>query len=173
MLFKVCSKCKEEKDIINFSVKRNTKDGFRYDCKECNKKYRKQNREREKIVGKQWRDRNKEKIRQNQKKYYSKHREKYILKNAKYRARTRILKFNISLEDITIPEICPVLGIKIEQSKVSGEACPNSPSLDRIDSTKGYVKGNVRVISHRANALKSDATVEELQAILEDIKKNL
>lgn len=46
-----------------------------------------------------------------------------------------------------------------------------SPSLDRIDSSKGYVKGNVRVISARANMLKNNATVEELTLVLKDLKR--
>ena len=44
------------------------------------------------------------------------------------------------------------------------------PSLDRIDGAKGYVKGNVRVISHRANMLKNDATIEELELVLKDLR---
>ena len=46
----------------------------------------------------------------------------------------------------------------------------NSPSLDRIRLELGYVKGNVRVISGRANLLKNDATIEELEAVLGDMK---
>jgi hypothetical protein len=45
------------------------------------------------------------------------------------------------------------------------------PSLDRIDNNKGHVKGNVRMISYRANVLKSDATVEELTLVLADLKR--
>lgn len=48
-----------------------------------------------------------------------------------------------------------------------------APSLDRIDSSKGYISGNVKVISKRANAIKNDATLEELLLIVEYVKKNL
>jgi hypothetical protein len=58
------------------------------------------------------------------------------------------------------------LGLKLEQG--NGKSTASSPSLDRIDSSKGYVKGNVRVISHRANLLKNNATVEELKLLLVD-----
>ena len=74
-------------------------------------------------------------------------------------------EFTLSIEDIPeIPEYCPVLGIKIEASKVSGPL-DSSPSLDRIDATKGYIPGNVQIISNRANRIKADATAEELEKV--------
>lgn len=81
-------------------------------------------------------------------------------------ARTRSQKngwaFDLEEKDVVIPSVCPVLGIPLSSS---GEK-KNHPSLDRINNAKGYVKGNVAVISHRANLLKSDATIPELRAIL-------
>jgi hypothetical protein len=47
----------------------------------------------------------------------------------------------------------------------------NSYSLDRIDSNKGYVKGNVWVISRRANVIKNNATLEELELLTNNLKK--
>lgn len=41
-----------------------------------------------------------------------------------------------------------------------------SPALDRIDPAKGYIKGNVRYISARANRIKYNASVEELKQVL-------
>ncbi len=74
-------------------------------------------------------------------------------------------EFTLSIEDIPeIPEYCPILGIKIEASKVSGPL-DSSPSLDRIDTTKGYIPGNVQIISNRANRIKADATAEELEKV--------
>jgi hypothetical protein len=78
---------------------------------------------------------------------------------AKSRAKEKGREFKIELTDIVIPAVCPVLGVPMER-----------PSLDRIDSSKGYVKGNVRVISHRANMLKNNATIEELELVLKDLK---
>ncbi len=48
-----------------------------------------------------------------------------------------------------------------------------SPSLDRIDSTKGYTKGNIWVISNRANTLKNDATLSELKLLVERLENAL
>ena len=96
--------------------------------------------------------------------------EQKMLYNARNRARAKGLEFNIDLADIVIPETCHVLGIPIviqqRKCKRTDTQSPNSPSLDRIDSTKGYVKGNVCVISCRANRLKGDATPDEIEAIL-------
>lgn len=41
-----------------------------------------------------------------------------------------------------------------------------SPSLDRVDNTRGYVPGNVLVISWKANQIKSNATLAELESIV-------
>ena len=82
---------------------------------------------------------------------------------AKSRAAQSGMEFSIELADLSMPEFCPVLGIKITPSVPRHNG---SPSLDRFDNSKGYIKGNVRVISFRANALKGSATVEEARLIL-------
>lgn len=53
------------------------------------------------------------------------------------------------------------------------KATSNSYSIDRIDSSKGYVKGNVWVISKRANTLKGDATLEELELLVVNLRKKI
>ena len=91
--------------------------------------------------------------------------------SAKKRAKAKGLDFNIELEDIPeIPKYCPVLGIEIK-SNTTNAPLDSSPSLDRIDSSKGYIKGNVRIISNRANRIKADATVGELRKVLEDYER--
>lgn len=85
---------------------------------------------------------------------------KDLLRWAKGRAKTKGLPFNITEADIRIPSVCPVLGIPL--FKGTGKLTDNSPTLDRIDSTGGYTKDNVLVVSARANRIKSDATIEEL-----------
>jgi hypothetical protein len=79
------------------------------------------------------------------------------------RAKSKKLEFTITVKDITIPEICPILGITLERAPYGTRASqPQSPTLDRIDSSKGYRRGNVQVISRRANMIKSDATLDEI-----------
>lgn len=90
--------------------------------------------------------------------------EKLMFWEASRRARKSGLPFDIQVSDIVIPDVCPLLGIKIEIGAV-GNPVDGSPSLDRIECSKGYVVGNVWVISHRANTLKSNATLEELQML--------
>lgn len=87
----------------------------------------------------------------------------------KSRAKKKNIEFNLSLEDIVIPKVCPVLGIEIFYGE-SG-CSPNSPSVDRIDNNKGYTKDNIIVISNRANFIKRDATLDELEKIVSFYKE--
>ena len=81
---------------------------------------------------------------------------------AKSRCRTSGLEFDINISDITIPERCPYLSIPLELHKGSSGGRPNSPALDRVDNSKGYIKSNIQVISHLANQMKSNASKEQL-----------
>lgn len=85
----------------------------------------------------------------------------YLLhKWAKVRARKKQLPFNITPKDIFIPQYCPILGIELKPDDRGFRS--SSPSLDRITPELGYVKGNIQVISLRANLLKRDASLEDL-----------
>ena len=82
----------------------------------------------------------------------------------RWSAKKRGLENTITPDDIDIPETCPVLGIKL---RPGGSGFKDDlASVDRIDSSLGYVPGNIRVISWRANRLKSDNTIETLEKIL-------
>ena len=86
----------------------------------------------------------------------------------KFRAKKLGLPFDLTVDDIIIPEFCPVLGLKLERN--IGIPNHNSPSVDRFDNDKGYTKDNIRIISSRANTLKNDSTIAELEAILNYMK---
>lgn len=105
------------------------------------------------------------------KNYRYKHRNYWMWYNAKRRADSRSIFFNITIKDIIIPEICPVFGIPLYSNTKGGKgAQPNSPTLDRIDVTKGYTKNNIRVISWKANKYKSDMTVSMVEQLLRYMK---
>jgi len=87
----------------------------------------------------------------------------HMLARVRARAKAKGLAFDLTADNIQIPKRCPVLGIPLSIS--NGSATDNSPELDRINNRKGYVKGNVIVVSRRANRIKNDATVKELQQI--------
>ena len=89
---------------------------------------------------------------------------------ARARARRNGLEFTISIEDIFIPEFCPYLGIPLTHQMGKGWVKSNV-SLDRIDTTKGYTKENIQVISWLANSMKRDATREELIMFAKGILK--
>jgi len=96
-----------------------------------------------------------------------------MLKAAKERAKKAGVPFNLTEEDILIPTYCPVFGCKLERALGSKGPGPYSPSLDRIIPARGYVPGNVVVISNRANRAKSDLLVEELVALADFYRLNI
>lgn len=87
---------------------------------------------------------------------------------ARVRARRAGLEFTITPGDIRIPERCPILGFVMVRA--GGTRCL-SPSVDRLDNSRGYVRGNVWVISDRANRLKSDATLSELRLLVSSLER--
>jgi hypothetical protein len=114
---------------------------------------------------------------------YHKHPEKYkersraareknparrLITSTKKTAKTKNLEHNITVEDLILPKFCPLLEIEIDYSAGNGKSLFN-PSVDRIDSTKGYVKGNVEVMSMFANIMKSKASIEQLKTFAKNI----
>ena len=103
----------------------------------------------------------------------TKKNETRLLNYARRNAKRRGEECSLELNDIVIPEYCPVLAIKLDPGSHSHQDC--SPSVDRIDSTKGYTKDNVWVISARANRIKNNATIEEIKLLYEallSLRKN-
>ena len=106
---------------------------------------------------------NKEKDNAASRAYWIKYPKKRLLLAAKRRANKKGLLFDLTEGDIHIPDTCPILNIWLSHG--TGKSTDNSPSLDRVIPEKGYVKGNVIVISWRANRIKSDATATELRTL--------
>jgi hypothetical protein len=95
--------------------------------------------------------------------------EQLLYKSAKARAKREGIPFSITIEDIKVPAICPILEIPIIRG--TGRQTHNSPSLDKIDPSLGYVPGNVAVISFRANALKDNMSAKIAERIMNYILK--
>jgi hypothetical protein len=87
------------------------------------------------------------------------------------RAKRIGVECTITANDIVVPEFCPVLGIRLQPALDGQRQKRASPSVDRKDNSKGYTPDNIRVISYRANELKRDASILELEAVLADMRK--
>jgi hypothetical protein len=144
--WRICDVCNTQKNIWQFSLldkTRTTTTEHKTTCKKCSRALK----EKEK------RDRD-----------WKVDAAKLLYKNIKSRCKRIGREFSIELEDIIIPEKCPVFGFELKREDKQTWMC--APSVDRIDSSKGYIKGNITVVSRRANILKRDATVEELEQLL-------
>lgn len=132
---KQCTKCKAIKPLKEFYKNQKSK------CRECVKRYNRQ--------------------------YLSHRRAAYpeytLWEKAQTRAKKHGILFTITPYDVNIPTHCPILGIPLIKGK--GRHCDNSPSLDRVDPTKGYTPDNIAVISYRANQIKNNGTAEEHRKI--------
>lgn len=98
---------------------------------------------------------------------------KLMAKRAKDRAKLKNVEFNITWEDIEYVDICPILEIPLNWGETSNEGGRNidTPSLDRINPSLGYIKGNVKIISTLANMMKSSANREQINLFCKNINK--
>lgn len=127
--------------------------------REYNREYMKASRqanpEKFRLRGEQWRQENPS---------------KRLIHATRQSAKLKNLEHNIDETDLPCPEFCPLLGIKIDYTAGNGKTMLK-PSVDRIDPTKGYIKGNVEVMSSLANTMKSKATPEQLITFAKNILK--
>ena len=86
-----------------------------------------------------------------------------LLNAARYRAGQQDVPFDLTLKDIIVPELCHVFGVPLVRG--IGKVWDYSPTLDKIVPALGYVVGNIVVVSHLANRIKSDATPEQLTLV--------
>lgn len=143
--YKVCGECNQSLNLNKFSLieKWNVDSGTKDICKKCSTKIRQTEK-----LNRDWKV----------------DAAKLLYKNIKSRCKRIGREFSIDLEDIIIPEKCPVFGFDLKRE--DKKTWMFAPSVDRIDSSKGYIKGNITVVSRRANILKRDATIEELELLL-------
>ena len=142
-MFKACNKCGEHKAISEFKKSKTGKHGVTAICKPCETV-----RTRE--------------LRLND--YFNKY---VITKRAE--CRKKGIQFDLTgdyLESLWTG-YCPILNLQITYGGREGKTGSSySAHLDRLDPSKGYVVGNVNWVSGRANRIKYDATIEELEAIV-------
>jgi len=138
---KKCAHCQQWLGIEMFSIARTRKDGLNPVCRDCNSSY----------ISK-WKEANPRET---------------MLKQAQSGARQRGLEFSLSVADIVIPTHCPIFGFEMKP----GGKRSTSPSIDRIDNSKGYIPGNIVVVSVKANHVKSDCTIAELKRMVEFYEK--
>jgi hypothetical protein len=125
--------------------------------------YRKKNKGKRSSQNKEWY----ESIR---KKKFKDDPQHYLWYVARTRSRQKKIEFTITKEDIIIPETCPILNTPLEK----GDGyLPNAMSLDRVNNDLGYVPGNVRVISRKANLMKSALTLDVLEKLIKYIKSEI
>ena len=142
--YKICNNCQQTLNLNKFSLveKWNINSGIKDTCKKCSKTIQQTEK-----LNRDWKV----------------DAAKLLYKNIKSRCKRIGREFSIELDDIIIPKKCPVFGFDLKREDRETWMC--APSVDRIDSSKGYIKGNVTVVSRRANILKRDATVEELEQL--------
>ena len=142
---------------------------------EANKEKLKAYREANKEKLKAYREANKERMAAWKKAHKKANKEKYMLMSARKRAKKNNIPFNLTedyLKSIYPSDmICPVLGFEMSVGLDENGRPDTSPSLDRIIPEKGYVQGNVVVVSTRANVIKSNATPEEIRKVADFYEK--
>lgn len=111
---------------------------------------------------------NQEILKERSRRYKDENKEKELWRGARDRAKKHNIPFDIDISDIIIPKYCPALGIEIFRN--NRKILDSSPSVDRIIPELGYVKGNIAIISWKANKLKSNATWQDLEAISKWLK---
>ncbi len=91
---------------------------------------------------------------------------KTIYNRLKSSAKKRNIAFTLTVTDLhelSYPITCPILNIPLRFNR--GRVQDNSYSIDRKDSSLGYERDNIQVISYRANMLKNNATADELKQL--------
>lgn len=163
---KTCNTCNLKKNHSEFWKQKSNRDGLFGECKECSSKR-----------NLKWTDKNRvyvnKKVKTSTRKRRLHNPKIALFYGAKNRAKRKGIPFSLNPDEFIVPDICPVLGMPMKSKsgtcpdrKMGGVWHDDSPSLDRIDSSLGYINGNVVIVSLRANRLKSNASITELKAIV-------
>ena len=165
---KTCNRCNEEKLLSEFSVNNKAKDRLQYRCRACDVKYQAQRR-----------DANKDQFAEYSRKYQTDRRQDFeyrlrmLINASKQRSKLNGREHSITVDDVKalypVDGCCPIFGLKLEFNGAGFR--DNSPSIDRIDSTKGYTRENIQVISWKANRIKGAASLQDLEMLVAYLKQ--
>ena len=163
--FITCPVCENTLPYYDFYVAPKAKNGRMWACKHCidNKPSDLSDTAYRRRYDVAYRD----KLNEGKRKEHYEHVEEYMLRRARKRAEKYGYEFNLELSDIIIPEICPILEVPLVLG--TKDDYEYTPSIDRIDNSKGYVKGNIQIISKKANSMKNSATIEELTKFCKNV----
>lgn len=165
---KKCVKCGEEKPLDEFYNDKKQTDGKTVYCKSCLTSYRIAHKERSREYMRRRRLQDNETIKATRRKSWRElDPRKRMLQQSRNRARRKGLDFNLELSDIVIPKECPLLNIPFKVG--TRDDYESTHSLDRIDPSKGYVKGNVWVLTKKANSMKNSASPQELLTFAKNV----
>lgn len=173
---KYCPVCKQTKSKIEFYKANHSKwDGLCFCCKDCYNYHMSLNKGKDRNYFRKLHievdPKYREYVYNLDKNSRKRCLEAQMLMGAKRRAKLKGLEFNLTKEDIIIPDKCPILEIPL--FKGNKNCYYNSPTLDRIDNNKGYTKDNIQIISMKANSMKNAATFEELVKFADWIDRNI
>lgn len=165
---KACRKVEQKEDRIKNKDKRYAQQR-RYvaanpeKVKKWSRNYQEKHSDKVDTSRKIYYDNNRDHILQKRNQHNRDNPEKVLFESARVRARHKGVPFTITLADIAIPSVCPLLGIPLEKGE--GKIQDASPSLDRVRSELGYTPDNVAVMSVLANRIKNSGTVEQHRRI--------
>jgi hypothetical protein len=165
---KVCGHCKVDKPLTDYTKNNAAGDGLQSKCRFCDIAYQAKRRieNPEKRIAY-------EKIYLKKKRQDFEFRLNMLLNASKQRARNKNREHTITVEDVKAiyPQdgCCPIFGMKLEFNNAGFRE--TSPSIDRIDSTKGYTPDNIQIISWKANRVKGYATLQELEMLFAYLKQ--
>jgi transcription elongation factor Elf1 len=165
---KTCNRCNKEKLLSEFSVNNKAKDRLQYRCRVCDVEYQAQRREANKD---QFAEYSRE-YQRNRRKDFD-YRLQMLINASKQRARLNDREHDINVDDIKAiypaDNCCPIFGLKLEFNGAGFR--DSSPSIDRVDSTKGYTRDNIQIISWKANRIKGAASLQDLEMLVAYLKQ--
>ncbi len=139
---KTCITCYAALPLGAFGKNKTYTDGLMKQCRACNTEYHRQRRAKDPV--------------------------EFLLVGVRSRAKREGIAFDITSADLYAPTHCPALGIKLnyEGTGRGYGAKDDAASIDRVDGAKGYVRGNVGIVSWKANRAKAFLSVRELRRLV-------